>query len=132
MYSMNLQEFWRRIIGFVWGREESHTYGMNFQEFWRRLLAELQQPKEFQTLKQGKAFEAWVKDPKTITVLPEESETNFERDIPIGQFQAMWDATKNDTKNERYSTTTDSYPNLYNRSYVNTLVDHIVGDQNME
>ena len=105
---------------------------MKFQESWRRLHAELQQTKEFRTMTKRNWFEAWVKDPYTITVLPRNSKTKSERDISIKQFQVMWNATKNDIKSERYSTTTDSYPNLRNRSYVNTLVHRIVGDQNME
>ena len=103
---------------------------MKFQGFWRRLCAELQQTKEFQTLKQGKVFEAWAVDTNTIQIVPQS--TKIPRPVKIIEFQAMWNMMKNDVRNERYINTKGRYTQFFNPVYVSALVDHIVGDQNME
>ena len=103
---------------------------MKFQEFWRRLHAELQQTKEFRTMTYGKEFKARVENMSTIQVVPQS--TKIPRPVKIIEFQAMWNMMKNDVRNERYISTNGRYAQFYNPVYVSALVDHIVGNQNME
>ena len=78
----------------------------------------------------GKVFEARVENANTIQIVPQS--TKIPRSIKIDEFQAMWNLMKNDVRNERYISTNGRYAQFYNPVYVSALIDHIVGDQNME
>lgn len=102
---------------------------MDFQEFWRKLYAELKHNHNFKTKSQEKSFQANLRDPSTIVVIPT---TDDSRPIPIEQFQGMWNIMKNDVRSERYVNTNKRYYSFWSSSYISALIDHIVADQKME
>jgi len=103
---------------------------MRFQEFWRMLSVELGAGKKFKTLKRLKPFEAWLSEANAVTVTPRS--TGEPRRIPAGEFQGMWEIMKGDMRSERYVNTDGRYYSFWSSSYINKLIDHVVGDQNME
>ena len=103
---------------------------MDFEEFWGVLSAELRHKRKFSTLVQHKTFEAQMAHKNTVTVLP--GSTGTKRPVPMKQFRGMWDIMKNDVKSKRYLHTNERYYDFRSSSYVNALIDHVVGDQRME
>jgi len=107
-----------------------HSKLMKFQEFWRTLSAELNAGKTFRTLKRLEPFEARLSEAGAVTVTPQS--TGEPRRIPVGEFQGMWEIMKNDMRSERYVNRKHRYYSFWSSSYINRLIDHVVGDQDME
>ncbi|MDE0089812.1 MAG: hypothetical protein OXP12_00385 [Thaumarchaeota archaeon] len=103
---------------------------MDFGEFWAGLSLELKTRREFRTLKRSKTFEVRMADPWTVTVTP--SSTRMSRGVRMNEFQQMWDIMKDDIRSERYVNSDGRYSEFWNPSYVNALIDHVVGDQDMQ
>ena len=103
---------------------------MEFQQFWSKLSIELRSKKQFHTLKRLSKFEARFQYPDIITVTP--ASTSITREIPMTQFQGMWNLMKDDLRNERYVNTGKRFYTYWSSSYISTFIDHIVKDQNME
>ena len=103
--------------------------GHGLEEFWARLLLCLKAQKEFVTLKRMKKFEAVIADSQTVTVTPRSTKTS--RPVPMNMFRQMWGIMKNDVRNERHVGREGRYSRFRSKSYVNALIDYIVGNQDM-
>ena len=102
---------------------------MDFEEFWAKLSLDLKVQKEFVTLKRMKKFEAVMADSQTVTVTP--SSTKTSRSVPVSMFRQMWDIMKNDIRSERHVGRKGRYSRFWSQSYVNALIDYVVGSQDM-
>ena len=102
---------------------------MHFEEFWARLSLCLKVQKEFTTLKRMKKFGAVMADSQTVTVTP--SSTRTARPVPMNMFRQMWDIMKNDIRSERHIGRKGRYSGFWSQSYVNALIDYVVGNQDM-
>jgi len=125
---MNREKLTVAGAGFVY--DATITSFMKFQEFWKVLAAELNTGKKFNTMKSLKPFEARLSDTSAVTVTPQSS--GEPRLVPIRQFQEMWEIMKNDMRSERYVNRNKRYYSFWSSSYINKLIDHVVGDQHME
>ena len=110
---------------------------MDFDQFWDRLSKELETARTFYTLKQSKEFKAIMTDSLTVTATPKsstqkESVEKEERPIKRDVFQEMWDLIKDDHRSERYVGSNGRFKKFWNPVYVCALIDHVVGDQDME
>ena len=108
--------------------QDSHT-PMKFQEFWKKLSADIRYHKKFTTLYQNVGFEAIMKSKLVVQVTPS---TKRNRDIPIYEFQRMWNIMKNDSYTDRYLNTNGRFFFSKNSSYIRAMIDSIVHDGDMQ
>ena len=85
--------------------------------------------KEFATLKRIKKFEAVMADSQTVIVTP--SSTKTPRPVPMSMFRQMWNIMKDDIRGERHVGRKGRYSRFWSQSYVNALIDYVVGSQDM-
>ena len=102
---------------------------MNFNEFWQLLSAELKTRNKFQTMEQSKQFEARMSGNNAVTITPES--TRKSRDVKINEFMKIWRIGKTLSRSTRYVSVNGRYSQFWSPVYVCTLIDHIVGDQDM-
>ena len=102
---------------------------MKFQEFWGKLSAEIGRGKKFVALEQKIGFEVIMNGRSAVRITPS---TKKVRDVPMDEFQAMWNIMKDDIRSERYVNTGGRYHDFWNPSYVSPLIDAIVQDDNMQ
>ncbi len=102
---------------------------MKFQQFWQKLSTEIRYGRKFTTLTRKIEFEASMNDSTTVAVMPS---TEIVREIPMEQFQGMWDIMKDDIRTERYVNTNKRYYSYWSSSYISALIDHVVQDQDMQ
>lgn len=110
---------------------------MDFGQFWDRLPKELKATGKFYTLKQSKEFKATMTDSCTVTATPKSSTQKTsvekeERPIKKDEFQQMWDMIKDDIRSERYVGSNGRFKKFWNPAYVCALIDHVVGDRDMQ
>ena len=117
---------------------------MNFKEFWKKLQNELNQEKEFETLKQKKKFSAHFEQNRHgVPVLKIITETGKPRGpIQSNEFEGVWDNAKGRSRETRflnegrrlkpYPTKNGGVGKSMQVSYIVTLVDYIVQNQDME
>ena len=103
---------------------------MDFDEFWIRLAMKIGCGSTFKTLVYPSEFKAIMKEPGEVVVTPRSSgdpRVAYKKD-----FRQMWGIMKNNIRSERYVNRDGRYDDFWCMSYINKLIDHIVGDQDMQ
>ena len=103
---------------------------MDFDEFWVALYLELKRRSEFETLKKHQKFDVVIRDPQTITITPRS--TMKPKNAGMGNLRLIWNIMKAYPRSERYINRKARYFEFYNISYASSLIDHVVGDEDME
>ena len=116
---------------------------MNFKECWKKLQHELKQEKEFRTLKQKKKFTAYFEtNTRGISAVRIITETGAPRGpIQSNEFEGVWDNAKGHSRETRflnegrrlepYSTKKGGMGKSMQVSYITTLIDYVVQNQDM-
>jgi len=117
---------------------------MNFKECWKKLQHELKQEKEFRTLKQKKKFSAHFEQNRHgVPILKIITEAGVPRGpIQTNEFEGVWDNAKGRSRETRFLNENgrlELYPKKKGGmgksmqiSYIVTLIDYVVQDQDME
>ncbi len=117
---------------------------MNFKEFWKKLLDELQQEKGFKTLKRKKNFNAHFEhNAHGIPVIIIMTETGAPRgSTRSNEFEGVWNNAKGNSRETRFINDKRRLEPYLNKnggisrsmqvSYIVTLIDYVVQDQDME
>lgn len=117
---------------------------MNFKEFWKILQNELKQEKKFKTLKQKKRFSAYFECSKRgIPVLRIITDAGEPRGpISSNEFEGVWDNAKGRSREMRFvneKRRLEPYPKKKSGmgksmqvSYITTLIDYVVQNQDLE
>ena len=104
---------------------------MDFDGFWRQLSGELVDPSMFTTCRYGAPFEAEMAANDLVVFATPGS--GCKRRIPKDQFQAMWNAMKGYPLGERCARARrHCHDTCHHTSYICALINHVVGDQDME
>jgi len=116
---------------------------MNFQQFWNILQTELKQEKEFKTLKQKKKFTAvFEHNASGVPVVKIITEAGQPRGpIQSNEFEGVWDNAKGRSRETRflnenrrlepYQKKKGGMGKSMQVSYITTLIDFVVKEQNM-
>jgi len=124
-------------------KRQTYENTMNFDEFWKQLQTKLKHEKEFRTLKQRKkftaSFEISTRGIPAVRIITEEGASRGP--IQSNEFQGVWDNAKGYSRETRflnkgrrlepYLTKNKGMGKSMQVSYITTLIDYVVKDQNM-